>query len=267
MSDKPLRFLYDFHVHTELSEDGSIRLRDIRKVLSIKGLDAIAVTDHDHFFGMDTTGIIAGQEMTCGDGTHIIGLFLTSELTCDDAEELIEEIHRQGGIACIPHLFRKETGLFANTDLATAMKLLRMADAIEVYNSKSSDTENADSLRIWDENRDLVPLSVSDAHYLFEVGNGIIASDNRITNAEELKNAYRRGELQLMKYRSQKKKVSRAESFLKKILYRNRRLFKTVRSIKHLMKTNMLFISKDRINDGYEDLLRIEKPGQPYRTL
>ena len=65
----------DFHVHTEYSLDGCIRLEDLGKVLTERRLiDAIAITDHNEIEGalelktIFKDNIIVGEEIDSGEG-------------------------------------------------------------------------------------------------------------------------------------------------------------------------------------------------------
>ncbi|MBN2227209.1 MAG: PHP domain-containing protein [candidate division Zixibacteria bacterium] len=85
------------------------------------GLDAIAITDIDTMSACtsaakasDTMLIIPGMTVNTDRGTHLIGLFLTEEITGRDIFEVIDEIHAQGGLVMVPYPFRPNVGLLFN---------------------------------------------------------------------------------------------------------------------------------------------------------
>jgi hypothetical protein len=81
-----------------------------------KGLDVICVTDHNEIQGAWQAErcvrennleieVVAGEEITSADG-EVLGLFLQGCIPRDlSAEETIELIHDQGGLAVAPHPF------------------------------------------------------------------------------------------------------------------------------------------------------------------
>ncbi|WP_423793042.1 PHP-associated domain-containing protein [Methanocaldococcus indicus] len=112
----------DLHIHSKYSGVGGYwklkyldsveEPRTILKYAKKKGLDVIAVTDHNTIkggietkklskeFGID---VIVGSEIMSKDG-EIIGLFLNEEIPKGlSAEETIELIKEQGGLAIAPH--------------------------------------------------------------------------------------------------------------------------------------------------------------------
>ena len=80
----------------------------------MKGLDGIAVTDHNTIRGGVETEksnksqleIIIGSEIKTEYG-DIIGLFLNEEIKSTTFWEVIDEINSQSGLVVLPHPFRK----------------------------------------------------------------------------------------------------------------------------------------------------------------
>ena len=108
----------DLHVHTNHSFDGRIDVETLLKTAKEAGLDAVAITDHDTMSAVGLakkiTGgvaVIPGMEITAAGGMHIIGLFLTDEIISREIDNVIDEIHQQGGLVMIPHPYRPGTGL------------------------------------------------------------------------------------------------------------------------------------------------------------
>ena len=111
---------YETHLHTQCSHDSAADLESILLHAAAKGLQAVAVTDHNmiacawravavaeelraqgrlpaDFF------VIVGEEVGTRQG-HVVGLFLEHYISPDmTAAETIREIHAQGGLAVAPH--------------------------------------------------------------------------------------------------------------------------------------------------------------------
>jgi len=99
-------------MHTVYSRDGAIKPADAIRIAKKRGLDGIAVTDHDTIRGglealklrPEDLDVIVGAEIKTDRG-DVIGLFLNEEIRERDHIEVIEAIRRQGGVAVVPHPF------------------------------------------------------------------------------------------------------------------------------------------------------------------
>lgn len=128
----------DLHIHSRYSFDSSMEVRRIVDIALDKGLNGIAITDHNAYEGCLKAMqyaprgffVVPGIEIktTWGD---ILGLF------CDfvfiesrDPIDVIDAIHGQEGIAVIPHPFRKHLRIRPN--------IFEAVDAIEAFNARST---------------------------------------------------------------------------------------------------------------------------------
>jgi predicted metal-dependent phosphoesterase TrpH len=165
----------DLHVHSVYSFDGSIDPASLREVCARRGLDGVAVTDHDSLQGglafaseLPDLLIIPGEEIRSREG-EIIGLFLREEIPPGlSAPQTMRLIHEQGGVVVVPHPFD-----LVKLKRMTSRRLLELRehiDAIEAVNGKP---------RYWGANRragefaDAACLAVtagSDAHIPEHVG-------------------------------------------------------------------------------------------------
>ena len=106
----------DFHVHTFFG-DGLLSPFGIVSQARYKGLHAVAITGHNqvftgrfgrwfsHLIGGPT--VLIGEEITAP-GFHIIGVGLNERVNWkQSAAAVIEEIHRQGGVAIAAHPTQK----------------------------------------------------------------------------------------------------------------------------------------------------------------
>ncbi len=134
----------DLHVHTCYSEDSTITLEELILQLKKKGLNGVAITDHNTIEGALKLTKMVNEKNNCGKlliipgievstkGGHIIGINVTTSIPKGlSVEETIERIHEDGGIAIAAHprtLFKNGIGL--------SPKILSLGlDAIEVINS------------------------------------------------------------------------------------------------------------------------------------
>jgi len=128
----------DFHVHTCYSDDCSISLRDVIAYSKRKGLDGVAITDHNTIRGAlkllesnDEIIVIPGIEVSTEAG-HILGINVTRPIPRGlSIEETTEKIHEAGGIAIAAHpsaIYKGGIGL-------NVKMLSQGIDAVEVINS------------------------------------------------------------------------------------------------------------------------------------
>ena len=129
----------DLHVHSNASADGHCPVEKLLETAKARGLDAVAVTDHDTTAGAlralsckTDILIIPGIEVSTKDG-HILVLGTTKEYEPGKpARETIAEAKADGCITIVPHpfhYFRHAVGL-------RDRKALQEADAVEAYNSR-----------------------------------------------------------------------------------------------------------------------------------
>ncbi len=168
--------IIDLHVHTRYSRDASIEPDELFRVAKVRGLDGIAVTDHDtikgwgRFPGVDCFAVIRGIERTTDRGS-VIGLFLNERIEAQGFWEAIDEIRGQGGVVVLPHPcdhFRRGA---LKADFLDRRLLEARVDAVEVFNARCLlGRFNKDADR---RAEDLGKHRVggSDAHTVGEVGN------------------------------------------------------------------------------------------------
>jgi predicted metal-dependent phosphoesterase TrpH len=152
------------------SYDGLMSPKTILKTAEHKGLNAIAITDHNTIQGgvlasrisreeNSKVTVIIGEEISTNIG-DVIGLFLSNEIKSMNVLEAISEIHSQGGVVLVPHPFRGH-------DLRGLSDLVSKTDLIEIFNSRSPiKLEQIQYLKTL--NKTLV--GCSDAHFPQEIG-------------------------------------------------------------------------------------------------
>jgi hypothetical protein len=153
----------------------------IIKIAKKKGLDGIAVTDHDTIKGGLAASkkgkdfVIVGAELRTEYG-DVIGLFLNEEIKSNTFIEVVEEIREQEGLVVLAHPFRK--GIMFPADL------LRYIDLIEGFNARSPKNLNEKAKEL--ARKFKKPMTAgSDAHLGFEIGRGRTIVNSKVK--EELK--------------------------------------------------------------------------------
>jgi len=105
----------DLHVHTTYSSDSLITPKDLVYYSKKRGLNAVAVTDHNFLDGAYKIAketdflIIPGMEVSSADG-HIVALNVKEIIPRGfSAAETVARIHKAGGvaIACHPYVYFK----------------------------------------------------------------------------------------------------------------------------------------------------------------
>lgn len=160
----------DLHVHTTYSSDSLITPKDLVYFAKKRGLNAVAVTDHNQLEGAYKIAketdflIIPGMEVSSGDG-HIVALNVQELIPKGlSAPETVEQIHKAGGvaIACHPYVYFKG---------CLRAKICSTFDAIEVINArafpfKRSITKAEETAK----NLGLSRVAGTDAHYGPQIG-------------------------------------------------------------------------------------------------
>lgn len=159
----------DLHVHSENSFDGYMDVEDIVELAKERGLDAVAICDHDKTFTrggvIDGVTVINGVEFSTEYG-HLLGLFINNEIRRADFFETVKRIHDAGGIAVIAHPFQRRRHIDRLEYIAPYL------DGVEVLNSRA-DRKNAranEQAYEFAKKHSLLMFAGSDAHRPQEVG-------------------------------------------------------------------------------------------------
>lgn len=180
----------DLHCHSYYSHDGLSSLEKLIKSALRKGLDGIALTDHDTIRGWEEAKkvaeklkafLILGEEIKTKEG-DILGLFLKKEIKGKTPLEVIKEIKDQGGIVIIPHPFHFLKGFKGNLE-----SYKDLIDGIEVFNSRALFGNDKKALEFAKKNN-LAQVAGSDAHYHKSVGDAFTIAQGA-KNLEDFKKA------------------------------------------------------------------------------
>jgi predicted metal-dependent phosphoesterase TrpH len=142
-----MRINADFHSHSHYSRDSVINPRTFIDNCLRKGIDCVAVTDHNEIEGAfaieklarQTAGgrlkVVIGEEVKTAEG-EIIGLFLKEFVPRNlSPEETVRAIHDQGGIAVVPHPFDIFRRSVIKPEALERVKT--QVDAIEGFNCRN----------------------------------------------------------------------------------------------------------------------------------
>ena len=175
----------DLHIHTRHG-DGMATVPELLAHVEARGdIDVIAVTEHDtlragdearelHARGNFRFDLISGIEVTTLDG-HLLALFVNEPIASfQRMEPTLEQIHRQGGLAVVPHplsWLTRSVGERVLDRVGAANNDGVYFDAIETHNlSPAGRVTSAKARRLNDERWRLATVGSSDAHFLQSIG-------------------------------------------------------------------------------------------------
>ena len=162
-----IKLQIDFHIHSKFSYDSLLSPKEIVRIAEKRGLDGIAITDHDTIKGAleaskfnNSIYVIIGSEIGTEKG-DIIGLFLNEEITSKHFGEVVDEIKSQDGLVILPHPYKK------NRDIPN--ELLSKVDLIETLNGRLPPELNYKA-QILAKNNGMPIIGGSDAHISVSIG-------------------------------------------------------------------------------------------------
>lgn len=177
----------DLHLHSRCSPDAVSSLEELIEACQRRGLDALALTDHNTIRGalelrrIAPFPVIVGEEIRTTRG-ELIGYFLQEEVPAGlTPEETIHRIREQGGLISVPHPFCRYRRSRLDHDVLAA--LADQVDMIEVFNSRNVHMkDNRLALKFAQERGKLFSAG-SDAHTPGEVGNSFVEVEDCSTPA------------------------------------------------------------------------------------
>lgn len=188
-----MRLKIDLHVHTTGSPDAFTEQDQLPSILKERGLDGVAITNHDALTQVTCSGaiIVPGIEVSTRQG-HIIGLGVSGPIMKGrTADETITMIHRAGGLVVVPHPFDPIS------PCVNPLKLKSKPDAVEVINSDALffNLNNVAAKRMAMQ-LDLPMVAGSDSHIPETVGDAYTLIDSDSESVDDVLNAIRIGSVQ-----------------------------------------------------------------------
>ncbi len=179
----------DLHIHSQYSEDATGSPKDIIKILQKKGLQGMAIADHNTVEGglkalkvkPKEFIVIPGVEISTKDG-HMLALNVTENIKRHlSVEETVDKIIDAGGLPVVPHLFRNMSGIKKEKLRNIQTKI----SAIEVFNSCSLPQTNLKTAKIAKE-YGLGGTGGSDAHDPIYAGYAYTTVDTTDINIDSI---------------------------------------------------------------------------------
>lgn len=131
------RIRFDPHVHTGVSPDGQGSVYEVLSYCDDRGLDAVAITDHDtttaatqalvaqQYYDVE---VVPGAEISTSDG-HLLALGIETDPPVGRPfTETVTWVRDRGGIAVVPHPFQRSRHGVGRATITTC-------DGIEVFNA------------------------------------------------------------------------------------------------------------------------------------
>jgi predicted metal-dependent phosphoesterase TrpH len=183
----------DLHVHTTYSADSLITPKDLVHYAKLRGLNAIAVTDHNTLEGAYKIAkqtdflIIPGMEVSSADG-HIVALNVKELIPRDlTAIETVKRIHQTGGIAIACHPFVLFKGCLKDAVTSDF-------DAIETINSRASPFGRSVRLAQATAQRLNLPrVAGTDSHFGTQIGYGYTEIEAKAATPQAIADAIKAG--------------------------------------------------------------------------
>lgn len=200
---------FDPHIHSVYSGDARSEPIDILIEAQKKGLDAIAISDHNEIKGSRIARSYGGDIIVVpsieisSDKGHILGLGVDEIIPKGlSAVETVDRIHDAGGLAIVPHPFSfYRHGLFSKVDKNLVV------DGVETKNARyilGYSNKQAETLAY---EKRLATLGASDSHFLESIGDAYTEVNTKGNDSVD-------GILKAIKHRRCKAKGHRTSNFL-----------------------------------------------------
>ncbi len=197
------KYYYDLHLHSLKSFDSPAKIKDIVKTAKKRGLDGVAITDHNKTYkgplkinGID---IIPGNEITIKNKQHLLAYFIDKDINKKklysiSLKEAISFIKEQGGYVVLAHPLRNGYQWISEENLKETRKNLEIADGIETGNASDSEDERKKIKEIKETHSDifLFETAGSDGHMAGQTGFSVVETNEKLTKenfGKVLKNA------------------------------------------------------------------------------
>jgi predicted metal-dependent phosphoesterase TrpH len=168
----------ELHCHTYYSKDCLLDPTRVLEVCRKKGIDRVAITDHNTIDGalsasqVDPERVIIGEEIMTSRG-ELLGYFMKENIPPNlSPRETITRLRAQDAFISVSHPFDSmRSGSWQEESLR---EILDLVDAIEVFNARSwTNAANTKALTLAQE-QGVLATAGSDAHASIEVGRTVL---------------------------------------------------------------------------------------------
>ncbi|MEK7655978.1 MAG: PHP-associated domain-containing protein [Patescibacteria group bacterium] len=186
----------ELHAHTSVSPCATVSPDEVIRIAEQKGLQAVAITDHDRIDAAQYIKrkaqffVIIGEEIASMDG-DIIGYFLQNAIRPGlSAKETIALIREQDGLVCIPHPCDKLRKHRLRPELLET--ILSEIDFLETWNARNvfvSANKRAERIALA---HSIPQICGSDSHTRYEIGMSTMILDP-FQSTDEFRNSISSG--------------------------------------------------------------------------
>jgi len=163
----------DFHTHTIYSPDSATTVPALLKKAKERGLQRVAITDHNTIRGaleayaIDPERVIVGEEILTGNG-EIIAYYMKENIPPRlPVREVIDRLRSQGAFISVSHPFDARRVNWRPEELE---ELATLVDAFEVFNGRCYHPGSNATAQEFACEHSLPGTVGSDAHSLVEIG-------------------------------------------------------------------------------------------------
>lgn len=181
---------YDLHNHTNYSPCSNLKVEILIKVAKKKGLNGIAITDHNTIKGAlkakklnkdKEFEVIIGDEVKTNYG-DVLAYYLQKEIKSRELFAVIDEVKAQDGLIAIAHPFRVSINPTLQFKYPIE-KIKDKIDAIECFNARMlfpGDNKKAQNLS---KKLHIAGIGGSDTHFKFDIGRAYTIFDGDLRKA------------------------------------------------------------------------------------
>ena len=193
---------YDLHGHTHYSRCSNLRPNIILKLAKKKGLNGIAITDHEEVKGAievkklnkdSDFEVIIGEEIHTNYGDVLV-YYLSEKIRKNDFHDVIELARKQNALVSLAHPFRTTLVNDHKFKLPIA-QVKRDIDAIECFNARMMFPGNNMLAFGTAEKLDIAKTAGSDSHFWFEIGTGYTVFEGSLRKAIKRKETLVEGKI------------------------------------------------------------------------
>lgn len=169
----------ELHTHTRWSKDCIVTAKTILRLCDKRGIDRIAITDHNTAEGalevqrLAPERVIVGEEIMTDQG-ELLGYFMKESIPPGlSPDETIKRLRDQGAVISVSHPFdRLRKGAWHEADL---LRIIDRVDAIEVFNARCIFTADNVKALHFAQKHSLIGTVGSDAHSRPEYGRATLS--------------------------------------------------------------------------------------------